>query len=84
MSALRLLAAMLLQRAASPHLFPGDSVHTEKTELMFPFLPFFLSFRNYPELVNWFTTVLEGGGRGLNLAFKVNFQEKVRATVNKL
>lgn len=65
MSALCLLAAKLLQRAASPHLFPGDLVHTEKTEWMLPFFPF-LSFRNYPELVNWFMTVLEvagGGGR---------------------
>lgn len=61
MSALHLLAAMLLQRVAFPHLFPGDLVHTEKTELMLHFSPF-LSFR----VINWFTTMLEGG---LNLTF---------------
>lgn len=59
---------MLLQRAASPHLFPGDPVHTEKTELMLTFFPF-LSFRNYTELVNWFTTVLEGVGEGVKSCF---------------
>lgn len=63
MSALCLLAAKLLQRAASLHLFPGDLVHTEKTERILPFFPF-LSFRNYPELVNWFMTVLEVVLRG--------------------
>lgn len=61
MSALHLLAAMRLQRATFPHLCPADWVHTEKTDLILPFFPF-LSFRNYPELVNCFTTVLEGSG----------------------
>lgn len=52
-SVLHSLAAMLLQRAASPHLFPGDLVQTEKTELMLHFFPF-LSLR----IMNWFPTML--------------------------